>query len=294
MTYKELNATFRHPPRLTSITSSGWRKSMRLVRFAYLAVALSFGDVASAAPAESTTPLARLDIKLRNASFLDSVRQVFEKSGKQVIVERGLPEVRLTLTLKDVEPDYAMRLLMRQAVKQIPDLEFEPTAGGYRIFRAAKSATATDEPKPIRFKSRKPLLSRESSESELRQPGALQSGDQEPGAAGFGQGGFGNNAPGAGLYAFGNGQGAGGATYTRRVGWGRMFGAFGGGGVTAVTVPSKNGKGPGKKVWVPHSYAYSFIRTWDPTVTYWSGGVTPRASMGGDDRQFGGGILPKR
>ena len=45
-----------------------------------------------------------------------------------------MPDVRIRLVLKDVTPDHALRLIVRQASRAVPELELEPTDGGFRVF----------------------------------------------------------------------------------------------------------------------------------------------------------------
>lgn len=79
----------------------------------------------------------RINLNLKGTPFRRALEQVFLPGGLRVKLEADVPGLPVTLTLKEVDQDTAFRLVMRQAKKQVKDLQYEATDEGYRIFLGA-------------------------------------------------------------------------------------------------------------------------------------------------------------
>lgn len=79
----------------------------------------------------------RINLNLKGTPFRKALEQVFLPGGLRVKLEADVPMLPVTLTLKEVDQDTAFRLVMRQAKKQVKDLQYEATDEGYRIFQGA-------------------------------------------------------------------------------------------------------------------------------------------------------------
>lgn len=79
----------------------------------------------------------RINLNLKGTPFRRALEQVFLPGGLRVKLEADVPMLPVTLTLKEVDQDTAFRLVMRQAKKQVRDLQYEATDEGYRIFLGA-------------------------------------------------------------------------------------------------------------------------------------------------------------
>lgn len=125
---------------------------MRLTLAIALVTGLVVAPVSSARAAAAAT-LQRFNVSARDVSLGDTIARVFTRAGVKVQLAPELAPIRISLTLKAVEAEYAVRMIVRQANKQVPDIEYEATEDGYRIFRG-KPKSLPDEAKPLRFRSR--------------------------------------------------------------------------------------------------------------------------------------------
>jgi hypothetical protein len=91
----------------------------------------------------------QVTLNLKQAPLKTALEKVFAPGGLRVVLEADVPRLALNLSLKDVEEDVAFRLLMRQAKKQAPELEYAPTDDGYRIFLATAKKEAKASPYPV-------------------------------------------------------------------------------------------------------------------------------------------------
>jgi len=156
----------------------------------------------SLAQAAEPTTLQRLNVSVRDVSLGETIARVFTRAGVKVRLAPELAPIRISLTLKAVEEEYAVRMIVRQASKQVPDLEYESTDEGYRIFRG-KPKSVPDEEKPLRYRSRSaPLGQPESSAPEGELEGGEFGFDRQ--LPRFGQGfAFYANSRGGYVYPFG-------------------------------------------------------------------------------------------
>jgi hypothetical protein len=88
-------------------------------------------------PTVRTISLNARDVPLRQAL------RTMSASGQAVLtVDRSVPDVAVRLTLRDVTMEHALRLLVRQASREVPRLDFAATDNGFRLFiRAAEAKT---------------------------------------------------------------------------------------------------------------------------------------------------------
>jgi hypothetical protein len=152
----------RNEPRLKNIETP--EITMRTLPTLALCAAALLPCSATAA----TAPL-RLDLQLRDTPLRETVKRVFTPAGVKVRLDADVADLKVTLNLKAADPEHAIRLLVRQGAKQVPELAYEATEEGFRIFREAKEAKPEE---PLKFKSREtppavsesPVLSQPTSE----------------------------------------------------------------------------------------------------------------------------------
>lgn len=112
------------------------------------------GAVLSSAPALAQATLKtpegrRLNLDLKNTPFHKALAQVVAPGGLRVKLEADVPNLPVSLTLKSVDANTAFRLLVRQAKKQTPDLQCEPTDDGYRLFLGQATPNVAASPYPL-------------------------------------------------------------------------------------------------------------------------------------------------
>src|SRR5678809_546163 len=86
---------------------------------------------AQVAPAGQVAPDARVTLDLRETPLKDAVPLLFRGSGEQYTIASNVPNVPITLNIRDVSLPSALRLMVRQAASAVPGLVATREGGVY-------------------------------------------------------------------------------------------------------------------------------------------------------------------
>lgn len=163
---------------------------MRLAPFGFALCALTAILTPAGSLGEEGTPLPeqRVSVEARGEPLRYAVRSLTSGTGTEVIVDPLVPDVPVRIALREVTIDHALRLIVRQVGREHPQVQYEVTENGFRIYFAAPvapPAEAEDNPNrvTVTVRSQLPAQARRTGQTQI---GAYQPRRYFPSRGGFG------------------------------------------------------------------------------------------------------------
>src|SRR5689334_7559484 len=94
-----------------------WRRLRRALTAAILA---TVGLLGSVSPVRAQDPDRKVTLNLKDTPLRSAIDALFQGTGLQYAVDPNVPNVPLTITLRDVGLQAALRILIRQAALAVP------------------------------------------------------------------------------------------------------------------------------------------------------------------------------
>lgn len=103
---------------------------------------------AVAAPAAGPPP--RVTLELQQVPLREGLKRLFENTPSKFGVDSAIPDVPVTLSVREIRLETALRSLLRAAAAHAPGLTFERTGNHYQVIQKAVPS------RPIVFRSEEP------------------------------------------------------------------------------------------------------------------------------------------